>query len=1065
MAAYNTEGLIGGRLKLGNTEYELTEIRYGVNGDLIWPTAYIATLTPSWTYAGQYTLDTIPAAGGTAYVTWTLTIVRASDQQQVYSGTVTPNVTLSDTTNFGYSSAAWTAQSRGRNGINATSGTTAPTSAPARSCTLSASYSTTYNNVTVSASWQGTMTQAKNDAHAGAVSYSNIRFTLSKYNTSSSPAPASRTTDATVDAKADRSTAYTFDSGLAYTYNESNAVTSSGFTFSSDNNWASISGTSVTVASRGTTEGNARSTTLRAAITGATSNSATVTLYQAANTKTTTYTYVYTGLSVWASPSSLGSTDTSFSVYGTLAFTTTPHYSYSSGSSTDGTSYNDSVTVTPTITSVSPTPTSISGRTVTIPQNTGTSTITYSFSASYTDPNGRTWTASSSVQQSAVSYTYTNPVVSIYYDQISAAGGTAYPHISFTQKRTSSLGEEVTITGSLSGGAMSGTASDGSHFTVTINGTSVSPGTFYSSDGRVTVGSRGTTAGDARNVAKNITATINCNYKTGYNSTSAVATQQANVATATPASNVCTALTLTLSPSPVSSAVATTVTVTAKATGTSTAARVDYTSGEHTGGEVTTYTNQTVTLESLTVNGEAQSSTSSFSASNLHSTSTKTWTASGTYAGKSASASVTQAADQQSDWLTRDYAVSISIASNNVTAAGGSFTVSASGSHTKYKKWLSDNTDVTGTVSTVTDTPSLSLVSMSSSGAFTISGSTVSHRNMTNNETTDSVKVRATNGSVTADTSAVSVTNSKTYGTVSLTYTGSQYIVASGGAVPFTASCPITWTSGYNDPGLSTSDFTFSFRSKGNSSKRTYTFEDGTGTKIATFGSLGTNEVTSEKDTVVKATHSSAGSAEKTLTERVNIITNKTLTVNWNITGMPSSGKMSGMGGTLTVKVSSASIQSTYSSGASTSPTSVTASTILNNTTASGTGFTFTHTYGSTTSTLKAVYNPSTSASRDCVLTVSYSNATATKTITQDHINHEVSYETQSGTVKAYIKNTDNSNSHSFTYNVIYDGTEIVPETTSTWSAGEKRQVGGGQTGHILTAQVSKEDGVSRVTS
>lgn len=93
------------------------------------------------------------------------------------------------------------------------------------------------------------------------------------------------------------------------------------------------------------------------------------------------------------------------------------------------------------------------------------------------------------------------------------------------------------------------------------------------------------------------------------------------------------------------------------------------------------------------------------------------------------------------------------------------------------------------------------------------------------------------------------------------------------------------------------------------------------------------------------------------------------------------------------------------------------------------------------------------------------SGGTATKTITQDHINHEVSYETQSGTVKAYIKNTDNSNSHSFTYNVIYDGTEIVPETTSTWSAGEKRQVGGGQTGHILTAQVSKEDGVSRVTS
>lgn len=1205
MAAYNTEGLIGGRLKIGNTLYELTEIRYGANGALVWPTAYIATLTPTWSYGGQYTLAAIPASGGTATVTqWLLTITRVADGVQVYSGAVTPSVTISDTTNFSYASNIWTANNRGRNGINTASGTTVPTSQPARTCDLSATYSTTYNNVPVTASYQVTMTQNKNDAHAGAVSYSNLRFTLSKYNASNSAAPAYQTTDATVDAKADRSTAYSFDSGASYSYNEADAVGSNGFSFSAASNWVSFSGTGVTVAGRDHDNGNARSQTLTATLTADNTKTKTVTIYQADN-KRYEKSRTLSSYSISLSSSSIGAGQNTIYVYGTASYNVVYGWPSQAADTTGTASESQNPTGISTSPDVGSGNISVANHSVTIPANETGSDREFTIYGSYGGKSG-----SASLSQQAIVYTYDTPVVSLAYDTIGAAGGTIYPTISFTQKIRQNGTHVGTISGTLTGGATSGNATNSMGGTVhfeltTISGSSVN-GSFSTSNAGVTIGSRGTTVGDARVAARYIYVKLKCNNVTGdsYDNIGFVTCNQAANAKTDIAAVYSSVAIQSLSKSSVDTCAATNITATVKATWTEAGAKYSaYDDGDttaYTG--LTQHTNETVTGTNgvtIKVNNldTYQNSTNQFSVNNLHNTSQKSHSVVAMFGGLTSSAkTVTQAADSQSDWLMRDYTASISIASNNVTAAGGSFTVSASGSHVKYKKWNSDNTEVSGSASTVSDTPSLSLIDISSSGVFTLSGSTVSHRDMTNNATTDSVKVRATNGSATADTAAVSVTNFKSYGTISMS-SDSAYVPAGGGAIRITVSCPITWTSGYSEDSLTAADFTFSFYTKGNDGKRTYTIE-GTDTqnrKVLTFGSLGTNEISSAKDTVIRASHSAAGTKDHTLTERANTVESSELIVNWNITGMP----ISGVGGTATVGITSASLSRTFSSGAQNS-TSLSAPTVLAATTVSAkkssgqivkeqfafirsssvpsaptggtyaspvpsgwsdgvpsgsaalwmsrrvftsngqspqqstwstpvqiinssaltykfsevkhnpgnptskaanwhdtpttsdilmafkktgatvweminikgenaTGFDYTYTSGSSSLKVNAIVNRGDEEliSRFCNLTTNYSGKTSNISVEQNHVFYATKVITDSGVIKAYIKNMDPNSSHSFTYVVTRNGSSDSPVTSSFAYSEGWRQVGGlvAQAGNTLTVEVTAQDGSSVITS
>lgn len=1055
---------IGNAIKVGRSSMLCNRVMRG--GQQVWPMAYTAQLFVSWVYGGQYALDSVPAGGGSAVPTWTLKVYRVSDGAEVYSTNVIPTVTLSTYSGFGFSNNTWTASSRGRNG-DAASGTSAPTSVSTpRTCDLTASYTGTYNNVRISATKTVTMSQLKNEVHGGA--YSNIVVTLSKYKTTGSPAPAYETTDATITATMDQ--AYTYDSGESYTYQQ--ALKTNSFNLSAGDSWVtfpsiSASGATVKVGSRGTTyDSNRRSTTIRATLGMSPSTYAEVTIYQAPNTIIDTQ-YNYYDFDLWTSPSSLGSTDTSFSVYGTLYYKYRNQYS---SQEWGGWSTTQTTTVTPTITGAKKNGsnyTNYSGNTVTIPQNTGGSDIEYEATASYTDPAGYTWrNYTASVTQSGISYTYGTPVISFYYPEIPASGGTVYPVVSFSQQRTSSLGVTDTITGTLTQGATSGYASDGSYFSVSFYGSSASPGTFYSSDGRVYIGTRGTDPGAARNAATNCRCYIACHGQGAYSSYT-TATQEANIETVTPASNVCSALSLTLSPSTLTAA-STNVAVTAKASGTSTTERKDYTSGEHTGGVVTNYSNQTVTLESLKVNGTAQSSVSGFTASNVHNLSTKSYSVEGVYGGKTATTGITQAADIQSDWLTRDYLVSVSIGSNNVSAAGGQASISASGSHTKYKKWLSDNTDVSGSVSSVTDTPTLSLINISSSGVFWLDGTTLKHRDMTNNATTDSVKVRATNGSVTADSSTVSATNAKHYGTV--TVTPSQSTIAASGTISgypitFAAKSVVTWDSGYSESDYT--NFSFSIRSKGNGTHRTYTL-DSSG---LTVGSLGTYVNSNNAYTYIKATpaDSSVGNGECILTEAKNIIESTVLSVDWRL---PSGfTNISSVGGSVEVTIGTNNVKvNTYSSG-STANESVQRLSVISALTMSGdSDFSMSKSLTTYKATISAYYNPSYTTDRSCRLTVTISGLTDYIDITQKHVFfHEYVTNPTSGDpyIRAKIDNVDSAQ-HTFGYTVawkINGGDWQTRSATQTISGGGSftAQTVPSGTGNYAQIEVTSQDGATLI--
>lgn len=1022
----------------------------------IWPTAFYATLSVAWTYGGDYDLVAMPAGGGTATAVWTIHIFNES--QEVESHVVTPSsVALTDVTNFGYANGVWTANDRGRNGLPSSEGTTRPQNAPARNCGLSATASYTMaNDVTVTASYQTTMTQNANNVTAGTSQYVNFRFSIQNDKwTYSNPGDASRNS-ATMSAAIDQKTPYTFDSGSLYNFMVYNAATTTDFNYTSDS-WLSFSGATATMSSRGTTyDAYRRSAVINCSLHGIAQGNLTV--YQAPNIYADTYTR-YNDYFIYTYPYSLDSDDTSFVVRGQLYYQ--EQHKFSSGEY-DAWADAGYTTVTPTVTNVVATPSvsgiSYTGNTVHVPANTSGDDIEYTAYANYTDPDGGTWNNySTSITQSGVVYTYGTPVVSFSYPEIPAYGGTVYPVVSFSQSRSWPGGSD-TIHGELDEGYTHGYADDGSYFSVTFYGNSASPGTFYSSDGRVYIGSRGTTPGEERNAATSCRAYVSCNGHGAYSSyTSAI--QEANIEEVTPASNNCSSLSISFSPSSIPNAGTTWVSIVAKASGTEVTERKDYSSGEHTGGVSTSYSNRTVALDWLKVNGVSQSDTDGFTASNIHSLSSASYSVEGAYGDneRTASKSITQPADSQSGWLTKDYVVSISITRNTVNAAGGTATMSASGSHTRYKQWSSDGAVVDGSTSTISDTPSLSLVSMSSSGAFSLSGSTVTHRDMANNATTDSVRVRATNGSATDETETISATNSKSYGAVVVTPSYST-IPAAGTPNPitFSAASEVTWTSGY--PEADYDDFSFSIRSKGNSSWRTYTLSGDS----LTVSSLGTHVNNNTAYTYIKATAalSAVGSGEAILTEAPNIVESTDLEVVWNITGAP----IPAVGGTARVGVSSAAIVSTYSSGA-TGSSSVDIATILNNTTASGTGFTYTHSYTAVYATVRAVVNE-TGSERSCTLTTSYQGKTVTTDIDQPCVAYRTKTEINSGIVGVYIRNADGA-AHTFTYVITRNGTADSP-VTANFSANEGwRQVGGmpAQAGNIITIDITAQDGGTIIRS
>lgn len=776
------------------------------NASQIWPNSYYATLAPSWTYAGQYTLAAVPASGGSATPTWVFKVFRTGETTNpVYQANVSPTVVCEElfgstwltAQHFHYTNGVWSADDRGRNGLSGSSGTSAPQSAPARYSRLSASYSYTFNGVPVSATATAEMTQNPNNVKFVSASYSNLRVSLSKYDSSSSPAPAYSTNDAVVSALMDAASLYQFYDGvtnvdgLTYTYNQSNAVTSEQFSFHAS--WCTFStptssGSTVTVASRGTDyDTNGRSTTIRAIFTGDTSKYADVTIYQAKNDRSTEYSYL--DFALWTSPPSLTSAAGSFSVYGTLGYKY--RYYYDSRTYSDWSSRN-ATSVTPTITAVSPTPTSYSGNSVSVPANTGSSQITYTVTANYTDPNGGNWNGyQTSIDQDYVAYEYKNTQVTIGYDTIGPAAHTEYPTVTVTQEVWQGGSKIATLSGSVTDGSTRGTASGGgmsASFSLSFSGyaRSGTGASFNSTNGGVTTASRGKTEGSAREVAYSIYATASINGKSASSSTAATATQAENEAIPVAAEYQSVSI-QQLSTSSINTCVNTAVTATVKASwkdaGTKYSAFDDGDTTAYTG--MTQHTNETVTGTNgvtMRVNNSTDYSNASnqFYVNNLHNTSQASHSVVAKFGGLTSTAkTITQSADSIVTNATKDWYLSVSIGSNSIWAGGGTATVSYTAYHTKYSYWQSGGTTdvVSGSEEQVNDTPSLSLTDMSSSGAFSLSGTTITHRDMQKSVTTDSVKVHGATAGATADSSAISVVNALTDNTVNGDW-GSLYDVA-----------------------------------------------------------------------------------------------------------------------------------------------------------------------------------------------------------------------------------------------------------------------------------------------
>ena len=698
----------------------------------VWPTAYTAVLEVVWVFGGQYAINAIPAGGGTATAQiWSLSIYRQSDGQLVDTVPVTPTVTIGDTTNFSYDAATgvWRANDRERNGINSTSGTTAPSNAPARSCTLHAAVQYTYHGVNVSASYDTTMTQNANNYTPGTAYYTNLQVALNRYNSSASPAPAYEST-ATISASLDQNTPGEFSSGSAYTYIQLNAVGSNRFSFTESASWLSISGTTVTVSGRGTDNGASRNASILATFTGDTSIKSSVTLYQRDN-------YRYEKSRTYSSYETLLSDSRQGHGYEGIEIPKEGGYVYLIGTAWYDVVYgwpsNASDTTGRDYRSQDPTyiysdPSSgvtidTSNARVQLPANSTSTPKEYDLWGAYTEDGVTRSSDRYSATVLGVAQEYGTPVVSIEYKtiaagyHIAASGGSVVPVISFSQPIMQGGTVVGYVRGSLSNGATSGTADDGTAFSVSFSGTGANGGSV-AGGGTVSVGSRGTRPGDSWNVATDIKAVVVCHGISGESNTVSAVVQQENRAMPFSAYdeyysarigdlryNNASGAVVPL----IISAKAVTIYVEFTASWGHYDAGVQYTSGERTGGDYTYHDNEAAVPYRLEVDGGGFYETNTFTASNQHSLSSTSHSIKAVFGaadGPYDTKTLLQAADSKKE-VVGNYAVSLELTDSDIWAGGGSGTLVSYATHESYYKWNSDDSTVEGSVETVYDTSTL----------------------------------------------------------------------------------------------------------------------------------------------------------------------------------------------------------------------------------------------------------------------------------------------------------------------------------------------------------------------
>lgn len=382
-------------------------------------------------------------------------------------------------------------------------------------------------------------------------------------------------------------------------------------------------------------------------------------------------------------------------------------------------------------------------------------------------------------------YTYDQLTVSDFYywdgenpgsnNMIPAGGGSRIPYVTFSLRCKHNGVVQATLTGVMNSGEMTGVATD-QYGVFTADVSLEYSGTGMEEDGVVTAPSKGTNVSGQTTVASGLKVRIKkgnatSSWKNASNNQRVL--QQANSATKTSdGSFTVTNFYFETSPASIPSAAPTVVTITARASGNGTLAAYSYTSGATSGGEATSLNNDIVSPSSLSVAG-ATVTNSQFTASNKHSTNPKTWTISGTFEGTSATKTITQAADQKI-MSSGEYTTTLTLDTNGIWAGGGDALLIARAVFVAGLIWESDHTEAGGNT-TVGYEEQVTLAEVTgSSGVDSITAigvdSTnhtktfrVTHRDMAKNETTDTIKVKANNGTLSESSEwSFSVTNSKT---------------------------------------------------------------------------------------------------------------------------------------------------------------------------------------------------------------------------------------------------------------------------------------------------------------
>lgn len=258
-------------------------------------------------------------------------------------------------------------------------------------------------------------------------------------------------------------------------------------------------GHSISLESRGTTLGDARTGTVSWTYNGFTSNQLSFT--QMANTVTwSTPTISHT------TPVSIAATGGTDNIATGLTYSQTG--TYTSGSTSTVTSGG---TLSYTV-QTAKTGFSLSGSTVTITNNTSTSARNGFVVRITLTLNGKTATKDITYNQSAGYYTYATPTINLSYSTIAASGGTATPTLSYSQ--TWGWNGATTGGGTITSGA-----------TVSYSGTSVN-----TTNGSVTASSKGTTVSGITTVT---TATVKVTLNSKSNTAQYTVKQAANEITST----------------------------------------------------------------------------------------------------------------------------------------------------------------------------------------------------------------------------------------------------------------------------------------------------------------------------------------------------------------------------------------------------------------------------------------------------------------------------------------------------------------------------------------------------